>query len=345
VVTLFTVFAGTVKASLEDSIDRSFGGDLVIGSSSFDGGQLDPEMTTTVGELPEVDSSVGLAIGAADVDGGTREIAAADLEALSALVDLDVADGSLEGAGDDSMAVRDTIAEDHGWEVGDVVPVTFADGQTVDLTIAATYQATELAGEWLVPRSVWQEHTTQATDFTVLIDLADGAGLDEGKAAVEQAVAPFGTPEVLDRQEYADQVAGFVDQALGLVYAMLALAIIIALMGIANTLALSIHERTRELGLLRAVGETRPQMRAIVRWESLLIAVFGTVGGLGLGVFLGWALVEAAGETAAPVGTFAIPYASLVVILVVGAVAGVLAGLNPARRAAKLDVLKAVATD
>jgi putative ABC transport system permease protein len=345
VVTLFTVFAGTVKASLEDSIDRSFGGDLVISSSSFDAGQLDPTMATTVGALPEVASSVGLAVGAADVEGGTRQITAADLDELDSLVDLDVADGSLDQAGDDAFAVRDIVAEDHGWEVGDVVPVTFADGQTVDLTLAATFQATELAGEWLVPRSVWQEHTTQAADFTVLIALADGVGLDEGQAAVEQATASFGTPDVMDRQEYADQVAGFVDQALGLVYAMLALAIVIALMGIANTLALSIHERTRELGLLRAVGQTRPQVRAMVRWESLLIATFGTVGGLGLGVFLGWALVEAAGQTAAPVSTFAIPIASLLVILVAGAVAGVLAGINPARRAAKLDVLQAVATE
>lgn len=345
VVTLFTVFAGTVKASLESSIDQSFGGDLVISSSSFDGGQLDPELATTVGELPEVGSSVPVAIGAADVDGGTRQITAADLDALDAIVDLDVADGSLDQAGDDDFAVRDGVAEDHGWQVGDVVPVTFADGQTVDLTLAATYEATELAGEWLVPRSVWQEHTTQAADFTVLIDLADGVGLDEGQAAVEDAVAPFGTPDVLDRDEYAEQVGGFVDQALGLVYAMLALAIVIALMGIANTLALSIHERTREIGLLRAVGQTRPQVRAMVRWESLLIAAFGTIGGLGLGVFLGWALVEAAGSSAAPVGTFTIPFASLGIILIVGALAGVLAGVNAARRAAKLDVLKAVSAD
>jgi putative ABC transport system permease protein len=215
----------------------------------------------------------------------------------------------------------------------------------VDLTLAATYEATELAGEWLVPRAVWQEHTTQPADFSVLIGLADGVSEAEGQAAVEDATARFGTPDVLTREQYAEQVGGFVDQALGLVYAMLALAIVIALMGIANTLALSIHERTREIGLLRAVGETRPQVRSMVRWESVLIAAFGTIGGLGLGVFLGWALVEAAGEAAAPVGVFTIPFVSLGVILVVGAVAGVLAGINPARRAARLDVLRAVATD
>ncbi len=118
-------------------------------------------------------------------------------------------------------------------------------------------------------------------------------------------------------------------------------------MGIANTLSLSVHERTRELGLLRAVGETRRQLRSMVRWESVIIAVFGTVGGLGLGLFLGWALVKAAsagtGDMIAP--TFSAPVGQLVVLLVVGAVAGVLAGLRPARRAAKLPVLQAVAAE
>ena len=124
---------------------------------------------------------------------------------------------------------------------------------------------------------------------------------------------------------------------------MLALAILIALMGIANTLSLSIHERTRELGLLRAVGETRAQVRSMVRWESVIIATFGTVGGLGLGMFLAWALVQAA-SNAEVLSTFAAPVGPLVVVLVAGGLAGVLAGLRPARRAARLDVLTAIAT-
>jgi putative ABC transport system permease protein len=130
---------------------------------------------------------------------------------------------------------------------------------------------------------------------------------------------------------------------LGIVYALLALTILIALMGIANTLSLSIHERTRELGLLRAVGETRGQVRAMVRWESVIVAVFGTVGGLAFGAFLGWALVQSAGSDQD--FTFAAPFTQLVIVLVVGALAGLLAGLRPARRAARLDVLQAVATE
>src|SRR4029453_16630475 len=120
------------------------------------------------------------------------------------------------------------------------------------------------------------------------------------------------------------------------------LPIVIALMGIANALSMAIHERTRELGLLRAVGTTRRQMRSMVRWESVLIAVLGAVGGVGVGLFLGWALVQAAAGNGA-INAFAVPVGQLAVVMVVGAVAGALAALRPARQAARLDVLEAIA--
>jgi putative ABC transport system permease protein len=139
-------------------------------------------------------------------------------------------------------------------------------------------------------------------------------------------------------------VASEVQTLLGLIYGLLGLAILIAVMGIANTLALSIHERTRELGLLRAVGQTRRQLRSTVRWEALLIALFGTLVGVGLGVFLGWALTRAVAVQEG-LGVFAVPPAPIAVIVVVGSLAGVIAAVRPARRAARLDVLDALATD
>jgi putative ABC transport system permease protein len=148
---------------------------------------------------------------------------------------------------------------------------------------------------------------------------------------------------VQTREQYVDDIAGRIDTMLGLVYVMLALAVLIALMGIANTLSLSIYERTRELGLLRAVGETRSQLRSMVRWESVIIAVIGTLGGLVIGVFLGWGFFTAAASDS--FGTFAAPAGQLLVVLVVGALAGVLAGIRPSRRAARLDVLAAIATE
>ena len=156
-------------------------------------------------------------------------------------------------------------------------------------------------------------------------------------------MARYGAPAVRDRAEFAASLSAGVDTMLAIVYVLLALAIVIALLGIANTLALSVHERTRELGLLRAVGQTRAQLRAMVRWESVIVALFGTVGGLGLGAFLGWALVRAASTE--DIGAFSAPVGRLLVVLAAGAVVGVLAGIRPARRAARLDVLAAIASE
>jgi putative ABC transport system permease protein len=345
VVTLFTVFAASLQASLDDTIDRSFGGDLVINTGAFGGGGISPQLATDVAALPEVDLAVGVGQGAAQVDGSTKQLSIADPADLSQVLDLGVSNGSLADLGVGTMAVSDATAESHDWQVGDAVPVTFADGRTEDLTVGATYETDDIAGGYLLPRSVWAPHAVQDIDSMVIVDATDGTSVAEAKAAVARAADGFGGPNVEDRDEFAATMTTGVDMMLTIIYALLALAIIIALMGIANTLSLSIHERTRELGLLRAVGQTRRQVRSMVRWESVVIATFGAVGGIGLGVFLGWALVQAVGTASGGLGVFALPAGRLAIVLVVGAIAGVLAGLRPARRAARLDVLQAIATE
>jgi putative ABC transport system permease protein len=147
----------------------------------------------------------------------------------------------------------------------------------------------------------------------------------------------------MDETQYKAATAKPINQLLGLVYVLLLLAVIIALLGIGNTLALSIFERTRELGLLRAVGMTRAQLKAAIRWESVVIALQGSALGLAIGVFFGWALVAAMREQGTAV--FSVPYGNLVVIAVLSAVAGVVAAILPGRRAAKLDVLRAVVSE
>jgi putative ABC transport system permease protein len=148
---------------------------------------------------------------------------------------------------------------------------------------------------------------------------------------------------VLDRDAFLDNLNGEIDTILGLFYALLALAVVIALLGTANTLALSIFERTRELGLLRAVGMNRSQIRSSVRWESIIIAVFGTTLGLAVGTFFGWAIVRSLADQG--FDTLTVPVGSLVVVTVIAGIAGALAAVMPARRAAKLDVLEALMTD
>ena len=176
----------------------------------------------------------------------------------------------------------------------------------------------------------------------MFVTVADGASMSSVRSELKSLTEPLGRPDVQNRQEFTDSFAGRLNALLGLVMVMLALAIIIALMGIANTLALSVYERTREIGLLRAVGATRRQLRRTIRWESVIISAFGTIGGIGLGVVLGWALVTVAFADAS-VSAFAIPVVPIVVTILVGVVAGVLAAARPARRAAKRDVLESIA--
>jgi putative ABC transport system permease protein len=345
IVTLFTVFAASLKESTAATIDRSFAGDLVISSGPF-GGSLSPDLAVEVGDLPEVDSAVGIGRGFASVDGDTKQMTVADTAELATAVDVGVTSGSVADLADDEIAISDATADANGWALGDTLPVTFADGASTDLTVGATYDVSDIVGGYVLPAATYAPHTRQPVDSTVVVDLADGTSLADGKAAVERVAANFGSPDVEDRDEFAATMSAGADMFLTIIYALLALAIIIALMGIANTLSLSVHERTRELGLLRAVGQTRNQLRSMVRWESVIVATFGVVGGIGLGVFLGWALVEAAGNTPGSViSEFVLPVPRLAIVMVVGAVAGVLAGLRPARRAARLDVLSAIATE
>ena len=348
VVTLFTIFAASLKTAIDDSVSQSFTGDLVVSVGEFGGGGISPRFADDVSQLPEVQTATGLENGRALIGTDTESVTIADQTQLGEVLDLDVTEGSLSALGPQQLAVAEQTADDEGWTRGTSVPVTFSDGTTTEFTVGAIYEARDIAGSYILSRAAWAPHAVQDIHATVLIALEDGVALDPGRRAVEQIADAYGAPDVEDRDEYAASRSEGVDMLLGLVYVLLALAILIALMGIANTLSLSVYERVRELGLLRAVGETRPQLRAMIRWESVIIAVFGTIGGLGVGVFLGWALVEAASDSTtedltAP--TFSAPLGQLVVVLIVGAIAGVLAGIRPARRAAKLPVLQAIATE
>ena len=343
VVSLFTVVAASIKQSIDDTVDEQFAGDLVVVSDGFGLGGLSTDLAPAVGELPEVAavSAGGNAPVRAD---GEDEIAAAfDPPTIESVVDVGLVEGSLAGVDAGQVAVSEAYAEDHGLALGAPLRVDYADGVTEHPTVGAIYANEDLIGEIVLPKDAFLPHTAQPTDFAVMIALAEGVSEADGEQAVQQVADRFGSPDVQTDAEYTDSVAGQVDQMLNVVYVLLLLAIVIALMGIANTLSLSIHERTRELGLLRAVGQSRRQLRAMVRGEAFTVALFGTVGGVGLGVFLGWAMVEAL--AAEGFTAFAVPTASLAVVLAIGALVGVLAAVRPARRAARLDVLRAVATD
>src|SRR6185369_11906458 len=225
-------------------------------------------------------------------------------------------------------------AADQHWRVGSRVPVVYPDGTRARLRVAVVFDHPDVTGDYLFAAAGWAPHAGQPLDAMVLIKLKPGVALGPARAAVTAATATAGQPRVQDRAQYQASAASYVTTVLGLVYVMLALAIVIALMGVANTLSLSIHERTREL------GQTRTQARGMIRWESVIIAVFGTLGGVILGTFLGWAVVRS--SSGASLAVFAAPPLQLILFLALGAVTGILAGIRPARRAARLNMISAI---
>jgi putative ABC transport system permease protein len=345
VVSLFAVMGASVQRSIDTTVAQAFGGDLAVQpvGSSFDGTGLAPDVVERVAGLPEVDVATGLGFGPATIAGRQDDVAFADLPALGTVADLDVVGGHLATAAAGGIAISTDHASDRGWRLGDQVTVGFADGTTTDLTVATIYDTEAIAGKALVDRSLWVAHNDQISYSAAFVRLADGVPLDDGRRAVTAVTRGAGAPDVLDRDEFVESQAAGVAGLLDVVYGLLAIAIFIALMGIANTLSLSMYERSRELGLLRAVGQTRPQLRAMVLGESVIVAAFGAVGGVGLGLFLGWGLVRAV-NARTELATFAVPTGPLIGVLVVGLLVGVLAGLRPAWRASRLDILDAIAT-
>ncbi len=345
VVALFTTFGSSVKASINDMVDNNFAGDLVITQTDFSGAAIDPSTATDIAKLPEVAGAVGSSNATVRIAGRTENPMATDPAALAKVLDLDDKAGSMADVGPGDIAVGTRYADDHDLQLGDVVPVTFVDGTTTNLTVADIFGRQDVMSNIIMNRADWTPHAgTQDADVVVFVTLHDGVSEAAGLTAVQAVTAQHGAPDPLTRDGYVDSIGDQVDQMLYVIYGLLGIAVLIALMGIGNTLALSIHERTRELGLLRAVGQSRRQLRSALRWESIIVAVFGTVGGLALGTFLGWGMMRAMKAQGA-FGVFEAPIVPLAVILGLAALAGVVAAVRPARRAARMDVLTAIAAD
>jgi putative ABC transport system permease protein len=344
VVALFTTVGASVKASIGDVIDQTFRGDLAIVDESISGTGLSPSLTTELDALPEVAGTAAMTNAVVNIDGVDEFTTAVDPDRLASVFDLDPSSGDIAGMQPGEIAIGEDYADDHGLDIGSVLTFAYSDGASQTVTVVALYPVNDIVWKIVMTRADWTPHTSRAADVAVLVDLADGVDIAVGQAAVQAVTTRLLAPDPQTSEEYVDSVGAQVDQMLAFVYGLLGLAVLIALMGIANTLSLSIHERTRELGVLRAVGQTRRQLRSTVRWEAVIVAVFGTIGGLVLGTFLAWGLIEAVAAQEG-FGSFAVPIVPLLLILALAAAAGILAAVRPARRAARLDILSAIATD
>jgi putative ABC transport system permease protein len=335
-----TIVAASTKASIDEAVTGGVTAEYVVQSGTFGFGGLDPSLAEQLHGLPEVDAVSGVRFETAMIDGTVRDLIGFDSAGLGQVVDFRLTEGSLGELGPDGLVVILDTAEAEGWGVGTVVPVTFADGARQDLTIRAIHDNNEIGASIFTDTAVVEPHSSNPFDMQVFISVADDVAPDRAHAALTGVTDQYPNAELQDRAEFAAAQSAQIDPILGLVYALLGLAVLIAVLGIANTLALSIFERTRELGLLRSIGMTRAQVRSTVRWESVIIALLGTGLGLVIGIGFGWAVVDALASEG--ITKLVIPAAPLAVITALAALAGTGAAILPARRAARLDVLEAL---
>ncbi|WP_137725357.1 ABC transporter permease [Prescottella subtropica] len=240
------------------------------------------------------------------------------------------------------MIVSQTEATDRGWSLGTPVTLTDRDGEQVTTTVTGIFADNQLLGPWVVSNEVYQEVTpaNQRAEWAVLIKTAPGADQARTAAALATATDPFVVVQVQDREQFKGTQAQQIDSLLAVLYGLLALAVVIAILGIVNTLALSVVERRRVIGMLRAVGMQRAQVRRTIYLESVLIAVFGALVGVLLGVVFGWGFVRTLADQG--LDRVAVPWGQVAAMLIGSGVVGVLAALWPAARAARTEPLEAI---
>jgi len=344
-VVLMSILASSIKTSVDDTLNKSLRANFVITAGPVTGSAsgLSPSLATAVGRLPQVAVASGVQFDQVKIAGKTAFVVAVDPRTITQVADVGVVHGSLAAVTPAGIAVSQQVATDRHLSIGSPVSVVFPTTGRRTYRVQVIYTQRALAGDYVLTSAALARNSRELLDGQIFVKLAPGVSEVAGRHAIEPVLKPYPTANLYNQSQFVTQQASQIDQVLNLVYGLLILAIAIALIGIANTLALSVYERTRELGLLRAVGMTRRQLRASIRTESVVISLIGAVEGLVVGIAFGWAIVVAL--KTAGVTTLAIPFVQLAVIVVLAGLAGVLAARRPGKRAAKLDILKAISTE
>jgi len=340
-VSALTVFATSAKASITEVIDRVIGAQFVV-SNSAPRTPIAADVVAQVAAIPGVAVVSPVAVVPARIGAEVGPVTVIDPATFGQVVTLPTVAGSLSDLGADAIAVDESTATDAGLRLGDPVRVEFTSGAR-DLRLAAVYAgAGEFTG-YVLPRAALVAVGVQPADRLVYVKADAGADLDRMQRDLQHAVAADPTVDVQSQAQFAQEITSNVDQVLLILVLLLSLAVLIAVLGIVNTLVLSVAERTREIGLLRAVGAGRRQIRVMIVLEALVIALFGALVGLALG--LGFAIGLQRTLVDQGITVLAIPWSGLLAFLVLAAIVGVLAALWPARRASRLDILAAIAAE
>ncbi len=339
-VTAFTALAASVKNEIRESIGSSFRGDYALSVNSRGFGGIPISITDQLTQLAEIDQATGVGFIAAKVGDESPFVLVFNPKTADGLYDLEMVEGTQKGLTKNEILVEADKALDKNLSVGSRVQVTLVDGRSMQLTVAGTY--TDAYGNYAVSRELFEGSNTPLFDSFVYIKTAEGVSDESARTAISAVSEDLGIGKLESRDEYIDTQAGQVDQFLALIYGLLFLSVIIAIVGIIITLLLSVFERRREIGLLRAVGMTRSQVRTMVRWESVITSLFGAVTGVVLGILTGIVIVVSLNDSG--FSAFTLPIANTIVILVGAFVVGVIAAVFPAWRATRTEIISAIAS-
>ena len=340
-VATMSVLGASMKASIDALVDRALGADFVVANAV--GTPFSTEVAQQVREVEGVETVAAQRFAAAQVDGSDVWLSGIDPQAFDEALTATWVEGSADGVREGGVVLDEPTAEARGVGVGDTLALTFPYGGTRELTVAGVYERNDALGPYALSLDTFSDVGFADLDNYLYVVIEDGTQAGAVAERVEAVTGQYPIVSLQDQTEFKEDITGQVNQLLTIVYGLLALAVIIAVLGIVNTLALSVIGRTREIGLLRAVGMARRQLRRMIRLESVVIALYGAVLGLVLGLVFGVALQRAlAGQG---IEELRVPVVQLLVFLVLAALVGVLAAVWPARRAARLDVLRAITTE
>jgi putative ABC transport system permease protein len=346
------VFAASLQVSLRTAVSGGIRGDFVIQGPGFGIGGLPPSLAQRISALPEINAASGVRFGFANVTGpkrkprtrtvvarsGARPIAAFDAKVADRLIDVRLLKGTLADLGPGRIAVSRREMNEKGWNLGDELTITFAEG-TSRVKIVTTY-ASSLLFDFAMSIDAFAPMIADDFDFSVYIRKNGDVPKQQARVAIEKLTASVPLAKVRDQDEVTKSLTSSVDQLFTLVLGLMTLAVAVAVLGIAITLTLIVRERTRELGLLRAIGMGSRQARTMVRLEAIVVSIYATILGAAVGLAAGWGLTRALRTEG--LGEFRIPVPILAALIGLSALAGIVASIIPARRAAKVDILSAL---
>ncbi|MFD5479412.1 ABC transporter permease [Streptomyces hawaiiensis] len=336
-ITGMTVMAGSLQQAIEKMASASIKADYVV--SMANGNPLSPDVEKKLKQAGDVTATSPMLNAETRIDGQSEYVTGVNGAAVRDLVGPKVDEGSFKVGGGDVVVDSET-AKSYGWKAGSAFTVAYEDGKKQKLTVAGTYESNDFLGGILLDEKTLAPHTSDPYNMKVMVKTADGtSGAVQDK--LEKALGTNPAIKVQSKDDISNEIAQMFTLMLNMVYGLLAMAVIVAVLGVINTLAMSVFERSQEIGMLRAIGLDRKGIKRMVRLESLVISLFGAVLGIGLGVFFGWA----AGELlASKMATYelVLPWARMGVFLLLAATVGILAALWPARRAARLNMLDAI---